>query len=439
MGYGTGSVESYYYLAFSAMYSLDAVFYVNEVHYQNLLYEMVCGQPLQFRAEIAGDVSTNTGFLKWYIDNVEETAVQDQLTWNKALAPGTYKIKMEVLMSDNTTIRTLEGTLTIIEAEITNTSGKSTICVGNTVYLAGTPSGGRWESVNYTTATVDFHGTVTGLSAGSAEIRYIIEEQYCTDTASVVIKVTNTTVDASTTPEICRRENGTITLNVHSDEPSTVKYVWKKLTETTPILTNLQAGTYSVTVSDTFCVVNKTIEVEHVDAPVANFDFPDNVIYNNVFFITDLSKGTVQIWDWDMGDGNKLTGKNISHIYPEPGDYKISLAVSDINECTDSISKIIHIHNELIIFIPNIFTPNGDGINDTWKPEMLDYSKKGYQLSIFDRWGQRIFHTTDTEEAWDGTINNKIAASNAVFSYQIMVKDVMGKGYKFTGHITLVR
>jgi len=440
MGYATGYVESYYYLAFSSMRSLNTAFYANDVPYQNLSYEMICDQPIQFRAEIKGDdISKDTGYLKWYIDDVEEINARDQLEWSKMLAPGTYKIKMDVLMENNITVRTVEGTLKITSVDITNISEKTTICVGKTVNLLGTPSGGRWESVNHKTATVDSYGTVTGISAGNAEIRYIIEEPHCTDTASTVIKITNSTVNVQTTPEICERENGTITLTVNSEVPTTVKYIWEKRFETTPALTNLRAGTYKVIISDSFCVVNETITVEHIDFPVADFEFPDNVIFSNTFFITDLSKGTVQIWEWDMGDGTQQTGKNISHIYPKIGDYEISLKVTDTNECTDFTSKIIHIYDDLIIFIPNIFTPNGDGLNDTWKPEMLDYSKKGYQLSIFDRWGQRIFHTTDTEEAWDGTINGKVTAPNTIYSYQIIVQNVMYKEYKFTGHITLIR
>jgi gliding motility-associated-like protein len=421
------------------MLSLDAVFYVNDVHCNNLYSEIICTQPVQFRAKIEGDTSSEAGYIKWYIDDIEEVAARDKHSWSKSLALGTYQIKLVVLLEDNKTTKSVESTLKITSVDITNISEKTTICVGNTVFLLGTPSGGRWESVNHKTATVDSYGVVTGLSAGNAEIRYIMEELGCKDTASTVIKITSTTIDAETTPEICERENGTITLTVNSEASNTVKYTWEKRFETTPALTNLRAGTYKVIISDSFCVVNETITVEHIDFPIADFEFPDNVIFNNIFYITDLSKGTVQIWEWDMGDGTQQTGKNISHIYPKIGDYEISLKVTDTNECTDFTSKIIHIYDDLIIFIPNMFTPNGDGLNDTWKPEMLDYSKKGYQLSIFDRWGQRIFHTTDTEEAWDGTINGKVTAPNTIYSYQVIVQNVMYKEYKFTGHITLVR
>jgi len=440
MGYGTGVAESYYYLASSAMRTLDISFYVNDIHYQNMYYEIVCMQPVVFRAKISGDISADTGHLKWYINDVEETAARDQITWSKPLTPGTYRIKIEVIMEDDIMSKTVEGTLTVVSVDITNTSGVSTVCVGNTIYLSGKPSKGRWESVNHQVATVDVRGTVTGLSTGVSEIRYIISEgTACTDTASILINVILTTIDAKTTPEICNRENGTIALTVNSDAPTTVKYLWNELMETTSTLANLKAGTYKVTVSDSFCVIDKTITVAHINAPVANFTFSDDVIRNNVFIITDLSHGTVQTWEWDMGDGTKQTGKKIDYIYTQSGDYTISLKVTDINGCMDSISKIIRIYDELEIWIPNTFTPNKDGLNDTWKPVISNYVKTGYQLFVYDRWGQVIFHTTDTEKEWDGIVNGKSAAPNAVYSYYIIVKDISKKDHKFTGKITLIR
>jgi gliding motility-associated-like protein len=438
MGYGIGDAESYYYLSFSAMRTLDAAFFVNDVNYQSLSSHIICTQPTRFRAEIQGDVSTDAGYLKWYIDEVEEIAARDQRTWSKYLVPNTYKIKMVVLMEDNIITKTVEKDLKIDSASIANTSGITTICVNDTVTLTGMPSSGRWQSMNPAIATVS-NGTVTGISAGNAEIKYIIETKECIDTASTTIHITQTTIDATTSPEICERENGTITLTTRSIAPATVKYRWEKFSDTIHSLSNLKAGTYKVTVSDMFCVTDKTVIVEHIDAPIANFDFDKDVIRNHLFYLTDKSKGTVQTWEWDMGDETNLTGKTISHKYPESGFYKIFLMVIDTNDCTDTISKMIYIYDELNVLIPNSFTPNGDGLNDRWKPFMRDYSKEGYQLAVYDRWGNRVFHTTNTEESWDGTVNGKEVENNTVYSYQVIVKNVEGKKYEYAGSITLLR
>jgi gliding motility-associated-like protein len=313
--------------------------------------------------------------------------------------------------------------------------------VSDNILLDGTPSGGTWKSMNPTIATVNSNGEVTGISAGTAEIKYIFNSIACVDSASVMLKITLPTVDASTTPEICGRENGTITLTVNNcEEPSTIKYNWVGFPNTTSSLSNIKTGKYKVIISDSFCMIEETITVEHINGPIANFEANVyHIIKTHKFTLIDRSQGTVQAWNWNMGDGNTQTGEIVSYTYPDTGIYKVVLEVTDINGCIDTISKIIHVHDSLKIFVPNTFTPNGDGLNDTWKPVILDYSTEGYQLSVFDRWGQRIFHTIDTEEEWNGTINGKLVAPNTVYSYSVIVQDIAGKKHKFTGQVTVVR
>jgi gliding motility-associated-like protein len=344
-------------------------------------------------------------------------------------------------MENNIIKRTVEANLIISSVDITNISGRTTLCVADNIFLDGTPPGGTWKSMNPSVATVNLNGEVTGISAGIAEIRYIYNSIGCIDSASIMIKVTLPTVEAATTPEICGRENGTITLTVNnSEEPSTIKYKWDNFPNTTSILSNIKAGTYKATISDTFCIIEKTISVEHTDGPIANFEANTyHVIKTQKFTLTDMSQGTVQTWHWDMGDGNTQASEMVSYTYPDTGIYTVFLEIADINNCTDTISKNIYVHDSLKIFVPNMFTPNGDGLNDTWKPVMLDYSIEGYQLSVFDRWGQRIFHTADTEEAWDGTINGEPVAPNTVYSYQVIIRDIAKKEHKFAGSVTVVK
>ena len=79
-----------------------------------------------------------------------------------------------------------------------------------------------------------------------------------------------------------------------------------------------------------------------------------------------------------MGDGNTQTGKIVYYTYDKTGDYNVFMEVIDENACVDSTSKIIHVYEELNVFVPNMFTPNGDQHNNTWGPKMSEYSKEGY-------------------------------------------------------------
>jgi gliding motility-associated-like protein len=287
----------------------------------------------------------------------------------------------------------------------------------------------------------DTTNRVDNVAAGKYFVRIIDGNGCFADTDIIVDSYSLPFIaDAVKINEKCDKENGEIRLTINSDAPNSLIYYWEGYNENnTNVLTGLKAGTYKVSIHDSLCVIDTVLTITHEDGPVADFEINSySVMVNHPFIVTDLSSGSVKIWNWDMGDGNNLTGKVIIHSYYESGDYKILLEIIDENGCIDTTSKIIHIF-KLHVYIPNIFTPNGDGINDIWKPVMSEYSKEGYQLSVFDRWGQVIFHTTDTEEGWDGTINGHPVAPNTVYSYKLKVKDYIGKEHKFAGHITLVR
>jgi len=119
-----------HYLASSAMRDLDAVFYVNDIHFQEIS-GAVCEQPVKFRADIDGDMSQVAGHLKWYIGGTEEIGVRDQIEWEKSFAGGVYQIKMEVLM-DNGEVKIKETVITI-EYPVLTQLGTFTFCAGDTV------------------------------------------------------------------------------------------------------------------------------------------------------------------------------------------------------------------------------------------------------------------------------------------------------------------
>ena len=286
----------------------------------------------------------------------------------------------------------------------------------------------------------DTSNVVGSLKAGTYTLT-IVDGNKCEVTTDIVVESFPTPiVTIAKVPEVCNREDGTITITVNSAEPNTLKYIWEGRSEIGTTLVGLKAGAYKVTVRDTFCVVDTIIVIDHINGPIANFEANAyNVASNTIFTLTDISQGTVATWNWDMGDGNEQAGKIVFYTYGKSGDYIVFLEVLDTNNCVDTISKVIHVYDELNVFIPNMFTPNGDGLNEKWKPVMSEYAREGYQLSIFDRWGQLIFYTTDTNEEWDGSVDGRIVASNTVYSYRVLVRDFTGQEYEFVGQVMVIR
>jgi hypothetical protein len=121
IGYGVGANESYSYMAGASARSLDAAFYINNTHFQDLDGGAVCGgqQALTFRAAFQNVINTTPGYLKWFIDGTEELAARDEEEWSRTLAPGVYLIQMEVLdLSMVDQKRTLEATIAVAPALI---------------------------------------------------------------------------------------------------------------------------------------------------------------------------------------------------------------------------------------------------------------------------------------------------------------------------------
>lgn len=95
----------------------------------------------------------------------------------------------------------------------------------------------------------------------------------------------------------------------------------------------------------------------------------------------------------------------------------------------------------LDVFIPNAFTPNGDGLNDSFKTVVQGPELELYELMVLDRNGKEVFYTTNPEENWDGTIKGSSFSSGpSMFIYFLNIKSVEDKGpITLRGHIVLIR
>ena len=140
-----------------------------------------------------------------------------------------------------------------------------------------------------------------------------------------------------------------------------------------------------------------------------------------------------QSWQWDFGDGNSSAEPNPLHDFREPGTYRVTLTVVDSRGCVHSYALSPYRVLAPELFIPNVFTPNADGINDVFRP---DYSGvEPYALQIFDRWGTLVFsHQGSPAEGWDGYTPSGAPASEGVYYYLIQVGE---KAYQ--GNVVLMR
>lgn len=154
--------------------------------------------------------------------------------------------------------------------------------------------------------------------------------------------------------------------------------------------------------------------------PEARFDF------------FDLSINAVSYF-WDFGDGNVSTEMNPAHIYQEPGEYLVTLTITDEGGCSDLITYGPYTVFTPNLLIPNVFTPNSDGINDQF---IVEYNgKERFRMEIFDRWGVAMFEEEgNANRGWDGTSTTGDVVKEGVYFYHVKIGE---KSY--TGNVTLMR
>lgn len=192
------------------------------------------------------------------------------------------------------------------------------------------------------------------------------------------------------------------------------------------------------------CDVSDSQPLEVYITPTADFYYTpltawtDNPMIN--FF--DLSMGA-NYWSWIFGDPasyneNVSDLQNPYHIYTDSGTFNVQLIVTSSHNCSDTAEKPVTILQQVVIFIPNAFTPNSDIWNDVWKPVITGVDKDYYRLYIFDRWGREQFYTEDFEQGWDGKNKGK-ECELGVYLYLLKYQSLAGEEYKLKGTVTLVR
>ncbi|MDA8535670.1 gliding motility-associated C-terminal domain-containing protein, partial [Flavobacteriales bacterium] len=206
-----------------------------------------------------------------------------------------------------------------------------------------------------------------------------------------------------------------------------------------PPINNTKTTVYTFTPTDTTCYnkINQIITIN--ESPVAGMFFspqPTDIDNPNILF-EDNSNEEILTSEWYLGDGTLIYDElNFWHTYAETGTYTIKYYISNIYGCTDSIIDDLTIFPAYSIFIPDAFTPNYNGENDSFGPSLRDDGYTSYNIKIYDRWGGIIYN--EDNKTWNGTINNTLLPAG-VYSYSITVFDFKNKAFIYTGIVTLIR
>lgn len=230
---------------------------------------------------------------------------------------------------------------------------------------------------------------------------------------------------------------------------STIFYYWSFgdgnfSTEQNPVHTYLWNGVYDVSLTiqvDSVCAVTQTLNlpqliVVHPTPVAAIYATPaEQSAFTPYFSIYNQSQGQTQhtfFWSDSLFSENET--EEISFTYS--GYHTVGIiAINDFG-CIDTAYTSVYIIPETTLYVPNAFTPNTDGKNDVFKPIVRDVLR--YEFLIFDRWGQLVFKTENTEAGWNGKRNGKPCPID-VYIYQINYAGLDGIDKVVRGHFTLIK
>lgn len=282
-----------------------------------------------------------------------------------------------------------------------------------------------------------FSADAYNLPAGTYDVE-VTDAQGCTFTIQVTINepapngLTITDTQAS-----CGSNDGTLTATPQGGS-APFSYQWDAAagSQTTGTATGLGVGTYNVTVTDANgCIttgsgtVTDTLDISaSFNATPAEGIPPLNVAFGNT------STGNWVSFDWDYGDGTteSTTSTNTTHTYTAPGVYIVTMTVYNAGGCTAVATFTIIVNNESSLHIPNVFSPNNDGMNDIWR--VTHEAIVEYECTITNRWGKEVYNYADVNAGWDGG-----EESEGTYYYMIIATGDDNVQYNETGTITLVR
>jgi gliding motility-associated-like protein len=329
-----------------------------------------------------------------------------------------------------------------------------TVCITNTVSLMVASGTGLTYTWQPTTAISGANNTnsVIAMPPSTATVIYTVtvSNGYCSDVDTVKLQVKTAvkimSVITLNNDTICT--GGCVTFSATSTGSQPIYYNWyyesgigTSSVGIAPEACYPSAGSFSVvaTASNT-CGFDTLVKTNLVKV----FDFPVLIVHGdtsiNIGESTEIfaSGGLTYDWYGIPGIGSNITCSTCSNTIVQPTvttQYIVVASNTSYCKVQDTVTVIVDV-NCGDFFIPNVFSPNDDGLNDLINVHGRCIST--FNLQIFSRWGEKVFETSTLENSWDGTFRGK-RLDTGVFVYKADGVSIDGQSFKMQGNITLIR
>jgi gliding motility-associated-like protein len=361
------------------------------------------------------------------------------------------------------------GTYNVLVTDKNGCSGPGTITIGEPPALSATitatnvtcfnlnngtataiVSGGTpGYTYNWGTIPIQISQTASGLGTGTYTL-LITDSNGCTSIQSTpsVTQPVALVVTATTSGSSCGTSaNGGASATV-TNGTAPYSYVWMPGGQTSPSITNIAGGTYTVVVTDANgCTQSTTATLVTSIKPFAEFTSKPIISCDGVSIQFKDSSQNALTWSWNFAGLGTSSSQNPSFPFPYNGNYNVTLIVTN-PPCSDTVSHMISIGDlgsSTLVKEANVFSPNNDGENDCFHPALINPATglpdevllPCTYLEVFDRWGVKMFESLGANgtNCWDG--NNRNDSKPAIDGTYFYIS-TLGKT-KIKGYVTLVR
>ncbi|MDF2156589.1 gliding motility-associated C-terminal domain-containing protein [Algoriphagus sp. CAU 1675] len=290
------------------------------------------------------------------------------------------------------------------------------------------------------------------LASGTYEVR-VKDQSGCEVSKSVVLEKPQAIQARIETTLDVNCESGSVTgvawVSIQGGkEPYTIN--WNTGDENLREINYFQSGSLKVTIKDALgCTAESEVKVDYPSLINKNgrldFQFrkleitsePEVMINDEILFESEISPEFIA-WEWEFGDGKKSTEKDPVHIFKKSGTYEVRLTGYDMFGCSSVEKNTVQVTSPAeMVVVPNAFTPNGDGLNDTFFPKIRAVSS--FSMEVFNTWGEKLYSEANIESSgWDGTYKGQASpAGNYIFKITYSTFD--GQEFSRTGGMTLIR
>ncbi len=349
----------------------------------------------------------------------------------------------EVILNDGCSLAdTLQFTVTLRDPLSIDLGADITVCDAHSFMLRATATGGNANNYSYYWNGVRKVDSATFKADTSGWYVVRLSDKCSPDVSnSIYVTVQSPAIPALLVSDtlLCTDEEVTIGLS------SSVNQVNWTTSDGTDFTT--ESWTYSWTKAGYYSI---QVEIEDIDGCKADTVFTNRIqVVNAAKAQMSLSSRTLELgedelsgnsidnnavnWFWNIEDGSTYSTGRMLHIFQDTGRYAIQLEVEDIAGCSDIAFDTVLVYDKAVIWFPDAFTPNKDGVNEDFAPVFLDLASGSYK--IYNRWGAVVYACEDILScSWDG-------GDNEAGIYLIVFQGISKRGERLshTGSIHLIR